>query len=106
LKTGSVWKGTYSVLNNSFNARMKVTSRTKDDIRISVEYSGALGDGRLAFSGTVKDNVLTLTPTAGDSPNSRYRLVYQPAAKTISGGDTPLSGRSERSLSVRLAEDE
>jgi hypothetical protein len=106
LKTGSVWKGTYSVLNNSFNARMTVTSRTKDDIRISVEYSGALGNGSLAFSGTVKDNVLTLTPTRGDSPSSRYRLVYQPATKAISGGDTPLSGASERSLSVRLADDE
>ena len=81
LKSGSVWKGTYSVNGRQDRGTMTIESRVKDKITGSME-PGALP---YSFTGTVNGNSVKFTPSKGMSHDMLFTCVLNPATKTITG---------------------
>lgn len=90
LKSGSVWKGSFRDSQGfSYEAKMTIDSRVKDDIRGSiVATSGAAGNRTYTFKGKVNGTTLKLSPVAGGSEANDNTCTYNAATKTISGGGT------------------
>jgi hypothetical protein len=101
LKTGTFWKGVVTSYGAPIQATMKITFRTKDDIRGSV--STAAGAGILDFFGTVNGTSLRLKRDGGG--NERFQWSYQPATKTITGTGSNEGGQVLYTYSFRLVEE-
>jgi hypothetical protein len=101
LKTGTFWKGVVTSYGAPIEATMKITFRTKDDIRGSV--STAAGAGILDFFGTVNGTSLRLKRQNGG--NERFQWHYQQATKTITGTGSNEGGQVLYTYNFRLVEE-